>query len=35
MVTVFEVLLVTCTIAIVWFACYVIYRLVTDDPPQR
>ncbi|TDP31111.1 hypothetical protein DFR75_10980 [Nocardia ignorata] len=35
MVAAVEVLLITCTIAIIWFACYVVYRLVTDDSPRR
>ncbi|PKV82051.1 hypothetical protein ATK86_6535 [Nocardia fluminea] len=35
MVTAVEVLFVSCTSAIIWFTCYVIYRLVTDESPRR
>lgn len=35
MVTAVEVLFISCTSAIIWFACYVVYRLVTDESHRR
>ncbi|EFV90899.1 hypothetical protein SAMN06265174_10222 [Dietzia kunjamensis subsp. schimae] len=31
MVLFFEILLVLCTLAILWATCYIVYRTVTDE----